>query len=181
MKHAIRKEIRTKLSLLPEEERLRKSELIRVKLFRGREFRDARCVMWYVSTEEEVDTRRMIEETLRMGKRVCVPVVLKGSKKMVVSEIQESDILHKGCYGIYQPSDSSVDPVPLEEIDLVVVPGVAFDHGNVRLGRGHGYYDRFLCNLPKDVTTIGLAFDVQLVEKLPRDSHDVPVSKTITA
>lgn len=169
------------MSSLPKEVRLRKSELIKERLFKERDFRNARCVMWYVSTEEEVDTRRMIEETLRMGKRVCVPVVLKGSRKMVVSEIKESGILHKGCYGIYQPKDSSVDPVPLEEIDLVVVPGVAFDRGNMRLGRGHGYYDRFLSDLPEDVTTIGLAFDVQLVEKLPQDSHDVPVSRTITA
>ena len=68
-----------------------------------------------------------------------------------------------------------------DDIDLIVVPGVAFDKKNIRLGRGHGYYDRFLSGLPKRTKTIGLAFDFQVLEDLPQDPHDVPVSTIITA
>jgi 5-formyltetrahydrofolate cyclo-ligase len=123
----------------------------------------------------------MISETLEMGKRVCVPFTLEDSKSIVASEIEDLGVLKPGPYGIYQPEESRVRPVPLEDIDLVVVPGVAFDSCCIRLGRGHGYYDRFLSALPKDTETIGLAFDFQVLERLPKDPHDVPVSKTITA
>jgi 5-formyltetrahydrofolate cyclo-ligase len=181
MKHAIRKEILKKLRSQSPGERLRKSDLIKEQLFQEEEFKKAQCVMLYVSTDEEVDTKRMIDETLEMGKKVCVPVVVKGSKRIIASELKEHSALQKGPYGIYQPAENSVRAVPLEDIDLVVVPGVAFDAHKVRLGRGHGYYDRFLSDLPKGTRTIGLAFDFQVVEKLPRDSHDIPVSKTITA
>ena len=64
---------------------------------------------------------------------------------------------------------------------LIIVPGIAFDKNNMRLGRGHGYYDRFLSGIPNKTKTIGLAFDCQVVEDLPKDSHDIPVWKTITA
>jgi 5-formyltetrahydrofolate cyclo-ligase len=74
-----------------------------------------------------------------------------------------------------------VKEVPLEDIDLIIVPGIAFDKKNVRLGRGHGYYDRFLCALPNKTRTVGLAFDFQVVEHLPQDSHDIPVWMTIAA
>ena len=84
-------------------------------------------------------------------------------------------------FGIYQPRKGHVKEVPLQDIDLIVVPGIAVDKNNVRLGRGHGYYDRFLCAVPNHTRTIGLAFDFQVVEYLPQDSHDVPVWKTITA
>ena len=70
--------------------------------------------------------------------------------------------------------------VDAERIGLVIVPGVAFDIKNGRLGRGKGYYDRFLEKLPPGKTTIGLAFDFQIVKDLPKDSHDIPVSKVIT-
>lgn len=181
MKHRIRKEIRGKLGLQSKEERAEKSALVKEKLFRLEEFKKAECVMFYVSLPEEVDTSEMIGEALKAGKKVCVPITIEDSRSLVASEIDESSILEKGPCGTRQPKESDLRPVPLEDIDLVVVPGVAFDCCNVRLGRGHGYYDRFLKLLPKDTVTIGLAFDFQLVEGLPKDSHDVPVSKTIAA
>ncbi len=181
MKDSIRKEILKKLIAHPALERAARSRKIKDKLFQEEEFKKAKCVMFYVSTEEEVDTYRMIFEALEMGKRVCVPVILKGLKKIVASEIKGSSALRKGPHGIYQPKESTINPVSLEDIDLVVVPGVAFDSCNIRLGRGYGYYDRFLCGLKEETKTIGLAFQFQVVDSLPRDSHDIPVSKTITA
>jgi 5-formyltetrahydrofolate cyclo-ligase len=86
-----------------------------------------------------------------------------------------------GPYDIRQPKEEFSHPISLADIDLVIVPGVAFDSKCNRLGRGKGYYDRFLKTLPKDTPSIGLAFDFQIVENLPHSSLDLPVKKIITS
>ena len=182
MKHKIRKFIKGLLETHPELEKSKKSAIIGQKLFNEEVFQKARVVMFYVSLKDEVDTIPMIDEALETGKRVCVPVILKEGKKLIAGEIKNRlEDLEKQHFGIYQPHENRVKEVPLDDIDLVVVPGIAFDKRNMRLGRGHGYYDRFLCCLPNKAKTIGLAFDFQLVDNLPHQPHDIPVWKTITA
>lgn len=182
MKHKIRKEIKNKLSQYSTLEKAEKSGIIKIKLFNEEEFKKAKVVMFYVSLKDEVDTYLMIDEALKAGKRVCVPVILKEEKRLIAGEIHNRlKDLESQHFGIYQPRQDRVREVPLDDIDLVVVPGVAFDKKNIRLGRGHGYYDRFLSGLPGSAKAIGLAFDFQVLENLPKDPHDIPVSKTITA
>jgi 5-formyltetrahydrofolate cyclo-ligase len=182
MKHKIRKYIKNIISSYSALEKSEKSDIIRNKLFNEEEFKKAKVVMFYVSLKDEVDTFFMIDEALKAGKRVCVPVILKEEKKLIAGEIRNRlDDLEAQHFGIYQPKQNRVKEVPLDDIDLVVVPGVAFDKKNIRLGRGHGYYDKFLSGLPKTTRTIGLAFDFQVVEDLPQDPHDIPVWRTITA
>ena len=178
-KEQIRKELLSKLSNQSGEEILEKSNAIKQKLFSLAEFKKADIVMFYASTSEEVYTGEMIDEALGKGKRVVLPRC--GSLKVIVpKEIRkrEND-LEKGTYGIYEPKPQQEDIHP-KDIDLVVVPGVAFDRKNNRLGRGKGYYDKFLSCLPRNITSVGLAFDFQIVESLPKDLHDKPVSKIIT-
>ena len=182
MKHKIRNHIIEKIKSYSALEKSEKSAIIKGKLFNEKEFKKAKLVMFYVSLKDEVDTLSMIDEAVKMGKRVCVPVILKEEKRLIAGEIKDREKdLERQHFGIYQPIAGHVREVPLENIDLVVVPGIAFDKSNVRLGRGHGYYDRFLCGLPKKTRTIGIAFDFQVLEYLPKDSHDIPVWKTITA
>ena len=182
MKHKIRSHIKEKIKSYSALEKSEKSAIIKDRLFNEKEFIKAKLVMFYVSLKDEVNTLSMIDEAIEMGKRVCVPVILKEEKRLIAGEIMDREKdLERQHFGIYQPIVGRVREVPLEDIDLVVVPGVAFDKNNVRLGRGHGYYDRFLCGLPKKTRTIGLAFDFQVLEYLPKDSHDIPVWKTITA
>jgi len=182
MKHKIRKHIREKLEAYSPLEKLKKSGIIKDKLFNEEAFKKAKVVMFYVSLKDEVDTCFMIDEALRAGKRVCVPVILKEDKKLIAGEIKNRlEDLESQHFGIYQPRRDRVREVPLEIIDLVVVPGVAFDKKNIRLGRGHGYYDRFLSGLATTTKAIGLAFDFQVLEALPKDPHDIPVWRTITA
>lgn len=181
MKHKIRKEIRDKIKSYSELEKSQKSGIIKNKLFGEEEFKKANVVMFYVSLKDEVDTLSMIDEAIKAGKRVCVPVILKEEKRLIAGGIKDrKEDLESQHFGIYQPRKGHVREVPLEDIDLIVVPGIAFDRKNVRLGRGHGYYDRFLCALPKKTKTIGLAFDFQVVENLPQDSHDIPVWKIVS-
>ena len=182
MKHKIRHHIKEKLNSHSELEKTKKSGIIKGKLFNETAFKEAMVVMFYVSLKDEVNTLSMIDEAIEIGKRVCVPVIIKEEKRLIAGEIKNriSD-LERQHFGIYQPREGHVKEVPLQDIDLIVVPGIAFDKNNVRLGRGHGYYDRFLCAVPNHTRTIGLAFDFQILKNLPQDSHDIPVWKTITA
>jgi 5-formyltetrahydrofolate cyclo-ligase len=182
MKHKIRKHIKEKLAAHSELEKTKKSDIIKDRLFKERAFKEAKVVMFYVSLKDEVATFSMIDEAIMIGKKVCVPVIIKEDMRLIAGAIKDRKAdLERQHFGIYQPKEGHVQEVPLEDIDLIVVPGIAFDKSNVRLGRGHGYYDRFLSSLSDKTKTIGLAFDFQVVECLPCDSHDIPVWKTITA
>ena len=181
MKHKIRKHIKNIINSYSTLEKARKSAIIKARLFNEEEYKKARVVMFYVSLQDEVDTLSMIDEALKAGKRIAVPVILKEEKRLIAGEIHNRlEDLESQHFGIYQPRQDRVKEVPLDDIDLIVVPGVAFDRKNIRLGRGHGYYDRFLSGLPKRTKTIGLAFDFQVLEDLPQDPHDVPVSKIVS-
>lgn len=179
IKAQIRKEILSKLHRQARKEALKKSEIIKNKLFSLPEFEKAIYVMLYASLSEEVDTTRIIDEALEIGKKVALPRC-ESPEKIVPKQITDrrSD-LEKGSYGIYEPKECQKN-VKLEDIDLIVVPGIAFDKEQNRLGRGKGYYDKFLNELPGNKVTVGLAFDFQIVGNLPKDSHDIPVSKVIT-
>jgi 5-formyltetrahydrofolate cyclo-ligase len=177
-KELIRKETKKKIKSLDKKERSKKSSVIQEKLFILDLFKKANTVMFYFSTEDEVDTERMISEACGMGKRVALPKIV--GDKIQPSLYKEGDKLKKGPYGIYEPDDKTSRPISEREIDLIVVPGVAFDKRGNRLGRGKGYYDRFLKTAPSTAYTVGIAFDFQVVDNLPTDSQDIPVRKLIT-
>jgi 5-formyltetrahydrofolate cyclo-ligase len=179
-KSEIRKEIINKLEKQSPDERRRKSLLIKNRLFSLDEFKKANLVMFYVSTEFEVDTKDMIDDALKMGKQVAAPYVLMKEKKMLPLLIKNRVTdLKKGCYGISEPDPSLHPQVRPEAIDLVIVPGLAFTEDGMRLGRGRGYYDRFLKGL-KHTATVGLAFGLQVILSLPHNSYDIPVKRVIT-
>ena len=181
LKQNIRSEILKRLKTQKEEERHRRSLVIRKRLLALPEFKRADVIMFYVSKDGEVETMPMIEAALERGKVVLVPVIKVRKKKMVVSEVMDPDKdLVRGPYGIYQPK-AHFEVFHPRSIDLAVVPGVAFDEKGNRLGRGMGYYDKFLSRLRPGVPTVGLAFKFQVVKKLPIFSHDLPVTRLLTA
>ncbi len=157
-----------------------KSRRIQTKLFHTREFRKAKMVLFYVSLPEEVETHSMIRRALRMGKRVVVPRV--EGRRLIPSEVLHfKKDLARRTFGILEPKEKKMRPVRLRDIDLIVVPGVAFDAKGRRIGRGGGYYDRFLKRFKGRVSLIGLAFRFQKVTKLPTSFRDIPVDAVLTA
>lgn len=163
------------------EEIKRKSHLIREKLLTFDLFQESRGVLFYLAMEDEVQTHPSIERALGMGKTVSVPLIDKEERKILPSILKNPDKeLTPGSWGILEPNRKFYRPCPLEEIDLVVVPGVAFDEVGNRLGLGQGFYDRFLRKLRKRVKPVGLAFEFQVVGSLPFCSHDVAVDYIIT-
>lgn len=156
-------------------ERKEKSEIIREKVFALMQFQQAERIGFYASKEEEVDTWEIIREVL-FSKRIALPSVTKG--KLIFSYLRNLNELKKGTYGIYEPKDP-LDVVELNDLDLIIVPGIAFDFLNNRLGRGCGYYDR-LFKEKGAIFKLGLGFDFQITERFPVNSNDVAMDKVIT-
>ncbi len=163
------------------EEIERKSALFQNRLLTFSLFLEGRGVLFYLAMEDEVQTRPIIERALAMGKTISVPLIEKGEKEIIPSILKDPDKeLTPGPWGILEPNRKSYRPCPLEEIDVVVVPGVAFDEAGNRLGFGRGFYDKFLRKLPGRVNFVALAFELQVVGSLPFRSHDVAVNYIIT-
>ena len=181
-KGALRTRLLSLLKRQREDERRRKSEAIRRKVFRLTAFRRAHTICCYVALPYEVQTWRMIEEILARKKRVVVPVTQPRTKRLRLSEVQDPAAeLIRGRFGVPEPRPGARRSVPGREVDLVLVPGLAFDRRGHRLGHGHGYFDRFLARLPKATPTVGLAFRFQLLDCLPHAAHDHAVQTVLTA
>ncbi|MFA5096021.1 MAG: 5-formyltetrahydrofolate cyclo-ligase [Candidatus Omnitrophota bacterium] len=178
-KQALRSKILLKLKTQKEEDRQHKSELIKRKLLRQKEFKKAKKVMFYIAMRGEVDTREMIETAKRLGKIIAVPVCTQDRVSLRPAILDSHAHLKKGPYGVAEPVISRF--IKLKELDLVIAPGVAFDKKGNRLGRGKGYYDRFLSAIPKDTPSIGLAFSQQVLPVVPVTCHDVSVKKVLFA
>lgn len=181
-KASLRKEILDQLNSQKEEERLQNSRIIKDKLFSSAEFKNARMILFYASFDGEVDTFEMMQEAKRQDKTIVLPVILESQKKIIPSQVSDLNReLEIGPYGIKQPKKSFLRPVDFDHIDLVIVPAVAFDKKGNRLGRGKGYYDRLLNQIPPHIPTVGLAFAFQILDTLPQlADHDCPVKKVIT-
>lgn len=179
-KKDLREKVKTLLRSQEEEKRLEKSLLIKDKLFNMDVFKRSSNVLFYASFDGEVDTFDMIIGSLKLGKTVGLPVIEKYNPQILPRIIYnlESD-LENGPYGIKQPKNKPENE--MKNIDMVIVPGIVFDKDLHRIGRGAGYYDRFLISLPKDIYTLGLAFDFQIVEHLPHiEKHDVQLKHVLT-
>ncbi len=177
-KPEIRSKILLRLKKQKEEDRFQKSNLVKEKLFRDKVFKRAKIVLFFISFGGEIYTQDMIKKARKSGKIVAVPVC-KRNGIMRPSVLLEKARLMRGLYGIYEPAIKRF--VNLEDLDLVIVPGIAFDKKGNRLGRGKGYYDRFLRRLPEKASSIGLAFDFQILPHIPANSLDKKVDKVIFA
>ena len=175
MKDKIRKQVLAARDNMLPALRATKSQEIEERLFSLSKFKSACAVVFFASFRSEVETGPMIRRALASGKRVILPKV-KG-KELELFEIRNFDKdVSPGAWGIPEPQESA--PVTLDQIDVIVVPGAAFDEFGNRLGYGAGFYDRLLSEFQK--LAIAVAFEVQIVPKIPADQHDVPVRKIVT-
>jgi 5-formyltetrahydrofolate cyclo-ligase len=165
---------------LPEAVRQEKSRLIAQQLFDLPAFVEAKKVMLFASMGSEVDTKEMALRALEEGKRVALPVTHRETRQLIPGWITSWDELVPGVWGILEPDRSRLWLAPVDEIDLVVVPGVVFDRQGYRIGYGGGYYDRLLPRLRPGARRIGIAFAEQIVDAVPAREYDIPVDLVIT-
>lgn len=154
-----------------------KNRQIQEKFLTDSAMKQAKSVFLYLSFGSEVDTIPILEELLRRGVRVSVPRCHKETRTMDAVAITHLSQLKPGAYGILEP-EPALPIISPKEIDLAVVPALAFDKEGYRLGYGGGYYDRFLAEFSG--ISVGLAFSDCITEHLPREEFDKPVDVVIT-
>ena len=178
-KAAVRRQLREKLGAMSEADRHHKSLSACGLLSSSPEFAAARVVMLFLSSPTEVDTASLALKCWQAGKTVVVPKVSWDQRRMLPVEINSltTGMTTTGP-GVREPVAGK--PVPVDLIDLVIVPGLGFSASGYRIGRGMGFYDRFLAQNEFIGLSCGLAFDEQIVEQLPVLDHDMPLSMLVT-
>lgn len=180
MKSSIRKKILKKRDKISRDIKTIKDLSIKQRLFSLHEFMNAKIIFFYASFKSEVETLAMIKETLEMEKRIVLPKVRREGRGVKLYEIKDINELSPGHMGIPEPSSPKGYSLSLEEVDLVVIPGVAFDYSGNRLGYGGGFYDMLLADRQKKIPIIALAYEEQLIDKIPSEPHDIKIDMILT-
>ncbi|KJR96662.1 MAG: 5-formyltetrahydrofolate cyclo-ligase [Peptococcaceae bacterium BRH_c4a] len=172
--------LRSRMSMPPDRVK-EKSKIIMEKIMASDVYRKAQSLMVYVDFRNEAGTGSLIVRALEEGKRVSVPITGIKEKKLTPSELLDyPGDLEPGAWGILEPGKSSIRPVDPMTLDMVIVPGVAFDPGGNRLGYGGGFYDRFLPGTRPGTVYLAPAFEVQMVDNVFPGPLDVPVHLVFT-
>ena len=175
-KAALRERMREARDRIPEPERTAAAAGVEEALLRLPEVASATTVAMFDAFGAEIPTGRIVSGMLEQGKRVLLPFLDAG--RMEMAEIGPDEALLPTAYGPGEPgSRTAVDP---EEVDVIVVPGLAFDRRGHRLGYGGGHYDGYLRRLRPHATRIGIAFEVQVVDHLPASDADERVHVLVT-
>ena len=136
-------------------------------------FQGARVILAYAALRFELDPQGVVEQAWLQGKTVCLPRVVTEPRGLTLHAFRQGDALIESGFVVREPLPSAPVVAP-SDVDLVLVPGLAFDGRGQRLGYGQGYYDRLLPTLPR-ATRIGLAYELSLLPEVPSAAHDVPV------
>jgi len=177
----LRKKILAARDGLSEDERQEKSISVVDNFWSLAERKQWSTLFIYVNFRSEVETLELIKKCISLGVRVAVPLVDSSAVQMIPLLIKdpEKDLV-PGYYNIPEPDPAKSLRVKAGEIDAAIIPGSVFDIHGGRLGYGGGYYDRFLVNEAPQARRIGLAFELQVVDKVPVEPHDQPLDILIT-
>ncbi|HET6251369.1 MAG TPA: 5-formyltetrahydrofolate cyclo-ligase [Tepidisphaeraceae bacterium] len=179
-KSVVRRHLKEVLAGMTDADRHRQSIAASHWLTSTPEFAAARVVMLYLSTPHEIDTAPLALKCWQTGKTVVVPKVSWDQRRMLPVEINslQTGITTSSAHNIREPIAGN--PIPLDLIDLVIVPGIGFTPNGYRIGRGMGFYDRFLAQSDFVGLSCGLAFHEQLIDDVPILDHDMPLSMLVT-
>lgn len=176
-KKKLRQTIKSRLMDMTNEEHEELSNRIAENLFSLEEWKKANTIGITISIPPEVPTVRIIEQAWSEGKSIAVPKCDPEQKTMEFKKITSFNQLESVYYGLLEPIEET-NKISIEELDFLVVPGLAFSKEGYRLGFGGGYYDRFLSHYRGQ--TVALTYEIQLVDHLPIEVHDIAVGKLIT-
>jgi 5-formyltetrahydrofolate cyclo-ligase len=178
-KKRLRQLLQARLRECPADERNEKSRKACAALVRTPQFRDSAVIMMYLPLPHEVDTTSAILQAWKLGKTVVVPKISWTQRHMMPVQINSLETgFSTEVHGLRNPVTGV--PIPLEEIGLVVAPGLGFDRSGDRLGRGGAYYDRFFDSRSLSAVRCGLAFAQQVIDSVPTTEHDRCLNMLVT-
>jgi 5-formyltetrahydrofolate cyclo-ligase len=180
-KRYIRRTLRAVRRGLSEAERLARSRRVWERVAALACYQHARVVLGYMAFDHEVLTDGLMRRAMASGKQLVLPMVLGNRQGMALYVIEELERdVAPGYCGILEPQPRRTRAVAPETLELALIPGVAFDLRGGRLGLGAGFYDRLLSQLPRGIPMVGLAFDFQVIPRLPLQPHDILLDAIVT-
>ncbi|MFF5995385.1 5-formyltetrahydrofolate cyclo-ligase [Lysinibacillus sp. KU-BSD001] len=177
-KKILRNEMRRRLKQMDEATYLHRSRLIQQRLLREPSIVEGKTIAVTMSRFPEVETREIIQALWQLGKTVAVPKCQSQTHEMEFYRIDNFNQLEIVYFGIEEPILTQTNYISKREIDVIIVPGIVFNKAGYRVGFGGGYYDRYLVDYLGE--KISLAFDEQVTEQVPTESHDMPVNIILT-
>ena len=181
MKAALREQMKQARLALSKAEVRRRSAIISQRLVELEAFREAGVVMLYLPVRNEVDATPAVTHCLNDGKTLVLPRMDYERNRIVAHRVDDlTSQLVLGRMDLVEPDPEKTEVVPSAEVDLVAVPGLAFDPRGNRIGWGRGYYDAFLASVGIRAYRVGLAYRFQLVEAIEHDGHDMPMDCVLT-
>ncbi len=180
-KQEIRNNIETILENLSDKEIAKKNKQVEDNLFEFANFLEAKIVLLYVNNKTEVKSGNIIKRCFEFNKIVILPAFNIKTYEMKLMKVDDLDNdLIAGLRGILEPDINRCKIVPVDCIDLAIIPGVAFDEKGGRIGSGEGYYDRFIPKLSVTTRKVAIALECQIIQQVPVESHDKYVDIIIT-
>lgn len=177
-KESIRKQVKQAVKTLSETEKHLLSQQVMMRLESLACFQNAKTIMVYASLPDEVETNYILQHYAK-EKLILLPVVC--GEELQLYPFKGFNNLCIGSYGIKEPCRSENPFTDYKTIELIITPGVAFDKQLHRLGRGKGYYDRFLANNKlTNAYKIGICYPCQVIENIPTETHDISIDELIT-
>jgi 5-formyltetrahydrofolate cyclo-ligase len=180
-KQELRKNIEKKIAVLSEDEMAKKITAIEQRLFEFANFLEARIVLFYINIGCEVETINLIKKSYKYNKIVVLPVFNPSNNTFKLMKVDDiaTDMV-EGPRKIMEPDPNKCKVVPIECIDIAIIPGIAMDEKGGRVGPGDGFYDRLIPELPATTRKVGLAIENQIIPQIPMESHDKYVDIVIT-
>lgn len=179
-KEEIRRQAHTARRHLPNKDAV--SRRITARLLALEAYQAATTVLYYVDVRDEVRTRPILAAAVHSDKRIVVPYCVEDQLRLL--SLDSMDEMVAGAYGILEPREElrslPEKQVAAEQLDLVLVPGLAFDRQGGRIGYGKGYYDRLLAAARRDTLLIALAYDCQIFDAIPMQPHDIYMDAVLT-
>lgn len=180
-KSQIRSDIAKSLATLSEKEIVVKTKAIENKLFEFANFLESKITLMYVNSDSEVPTHKILARSYAYSKILVLPAFKPESFEMTLMKVDDlNHDLKSGSRGILEPDADRCKVVPIERIDIAIIPAVALDEKGGRIGSGDGYYDRLIPNLAITTRKVALALEEQIIPQVPIESHDKHVDIIIT-
>ncbi len=180
-KQEIRDEIIRKIASYNEKKRIEKLEMLAERLLSFANFQESKIAFLPSARKDEIDFSTVIRESLKLNKIVVLPSFNIAKKEMTLMKIDDPDTeLIEGPLENMEPDPNKCKIVPIDSIEIAIIPGLAFDEKGGRIGTGKGFFDQFIPKLPITARKVTLAFEDQLIQQVPMESHDKYVDIIIT-